>query len=75
MKLDLDNILYIMMYMVFLLSVIGSIAYFCKKIYCKLKYILIKNIFLNRFIYSKELIPNQYVSFIKYDIWRYSSLF
>lgn len=76
MKLDLDNMLYILIYMTFLLSVIGCLAYFFKKrISHQIEFILIKNIFLNRYKYSEKLEPKQYFSFFKYDIWRYCSLF
>ena len=76
MKLDLDNMFYILIYMTFLLSIVGCLAYFYKKrISHRIEFILIKNIFLNRFKYSEELEPKQYFSFIKYDIWRYCSLF
>lgn len=76
MKLDLDNVFYILIYMTLLLSVIGCLAYFYKKrLSHEIEYILIKNIFLNRFKYSEELEPKQYFSFQKYSIWRYSTLY
>ncbi|MRN24373.1 hypothetical protein EAI30_07065 [Romboutsia ilealis] len=76
MKLDLDNIFYILIYMTFLLSIIGCLSYFCKKsLSHQIEYFLIKNIFLNRFRYSEMLEPRQYFSFQKYYIWRYCSLF
>lgn len=76
MKLDLDSMIYILIYMTFVLSVIGCLAYFCKRrISHKIEYILIKNIFLNRFKYSEILEPKQYFGFQKYDVWRYCSLF
>ena len=31
MKLDLENMLYILIYMTFFLSIIGCLAYFCKR--------------------------------------------
>ncbi|CEH33974.1 Prokaryotic membrane lipoprotein lipid attachment site profile [Romboutsia lituseburensis] len=76
MKLDVDSIWYILIYMTFLISIIGCLACFCKKsISHQIEYILIKNIFLNRFKYSEILEPRQYFSFQKYDVWRYCSLF
>lgn len=76
MKLDLENMLYILIYMTFFLSIIGCLAYFCKKrISHQIEFILIKNLFLNRFKYSEELEPKKYFSYQKYDIWRYCSLF
>jgi len=76
MKLDLENMLYILIYMTFFLSIISCIAYFCKKrISHKIEYILIKNISLDMFKYSEKLEPKEYFSYQKYDIWRYCSLF
>jgi hypothetical protein len=76
MKLDLNNILYILIYIAFLLSTIGCLVYFCeKRASYQIEYILTKNIFLNRFKYSEILELRQYFSFQKYDIWRYCSLF
>lgn len=76
MKLDLENILYILIYMTFLLSIVGCIAYFCEsRLVHQIEYVLIKNIFLNRFKYSEMRLPRQYFSYLKYDIWRFYSLF
>lgn len=76
MKLDLENMLYILIYMTFFLSIIGYLAYFCKKrISHQIEFTLIKNLFLNRFRYSEKLEPKEYFSYQKYDIWRYCSLF
>lgn len=76
MKLDLENMFYILIYMTFFLSVIGILTYFCKKrISHQIEFILIKNLFLNRFEYSEKLEPKEYFSYQKYDIWRYCSLF
>ena len=56
MKLDLENMLYILIYMTFFLSIISCIAYFCKKrISHQIEYILIKNISLDMFKYSEKL--------------------
>lgn len=76
MKLDINSTLYILIYITLLLSIIGCLTYFYKEIlYHKIKYIFIKNIFLNRFEYLERLLPKQYFVFQKYDIWRYCSLF
>lgn len=76
MRLDMDNLLYILIYMTLLVSILGCIIYFCKDLlYHKIKYVLIKNIFINRFTYSKKRLPKHYIVFQKYDIWRYYSIF
>ena len=76
MKLDLENMIYILIYMTFFLSVLGCLAFFCKKtISHQIEFILIKNLFLNRFKYSEKLEPKEFFSYQKYDIWRYCSLF
>lgn len=76
MKLDLENMLYILIYMTFFLSIIGCLAYFCKRrISHEIEFILIKKLFLNRFKYFEKLGPKEFFSYQKYDIWRYCSLF
>ena len=56
MKLDLENMLYILIYMTFFLSIIGCLAYFCRRrISHETEFILIKNLFLNRFKHSEKL--------------------
>lgn len=73
MKLD---ILRILTYIVFILSVAGYIAYVCKsKLVNQIEYVLIKNIFLNMFKYYEIIIQRQYFSYFKYNIWRFCSLF
>lgn len=73
MNIDIDKIIYILVYVTFLISVFGCLTYFCKGY--KIKYIIIKNRFLNRFKYSEKLEPKHYIVFQKYDIWRYRSLY
>ena len=64
MRLDMNNMLYILIYMTFLISIIGCVTYFCKELlYYKIKYILIKSVLLNRFEYSEKLIPKHYFVF------------
>ncbi|CZR98633.1 hypothetical protein C4097_19580 [Clostridioides difficile] len=76
MKLDMDSMIYILIYMTLLVSIIGSIIYFCKDLLNhRITYVLIRNIFVNRNTYSEERLPKQYIVFQKYDIWRYCSLF
>ena len=76
MKLNLESMLYILICMTFLLYIVGYIAYFCKsRLVHQIEYILIKNIFLNIFKYSNLRLPKQYFSYLKYNIWRYYSLF
>ena len=76
MRLDMDSMLYVLIYMTLLVSIIGSIFYFCKDLLNhKIKYVLIRDIFVNRITYSEERLPKQYIVFQKYDIWRYCSLF
>lgn len=76
MRLDMDSMLYVLIYMTLLVSIIGSIFYFCKDLLNhKIKYVLIRDIFVNRITYSEERLPKQYIVFQKYYIWRYCSLF
>lgn len=76
MRPDIDNIIYILIYLAFLISIIGSLVYFCKESLCsKINDTFIKTVFYNRLRYLYKLIPKQYFVFQKYDIWRYCSLF
>lgn len=76
MRLDYENILNIFLYMTFIISVVGYLAYIFKiKLSHQIEYILVKNIFLKRLKYSEMRQPKQYLSYLKYDIWRYCSLF
>lgn len=72
MKLDLENMLYILIYMTFFLSIIGCLAYFCRRrISHETEFILIKNLFLNRFKHSEKLEPKEFFNYKNYDIWRF----
>lgn len=43
MRLDMDSMLYVLIYMTLLVSIIGSIFYFCKDLLNhKIKYVLIR---------------------------------
>lgn len=75
MKLDLENIFQIIIYMAVLLTVVGCLVSLYRiRISHKIEYIL-KIISLNRIKYSKMRLPKEYFSYLKYDIWRYSTLF
>lgn len=55
MRLDMDSMLYVLIYMILLVFIIGSIFYFCKDfLNYKIKYVLIRDIFVNRIIYFEE---------------------
>ena len=76
MRLDYENILNIFLYMTFIISIVGYLTYIFKiKLSHQIEYILVKNIFLKRLKYSEMRQPKQYLSYLKYDIWRYCSLF
>ncbi|SHG38921.1 hypothetical protein SAMN04488530_101105 [Asaccharospora irregularis DSM 2635] len=74
MKLNLDNIIFILLYLAFFLSAVGCLVCFLKNKFSH-KIEFFKKIFLNLFRYSEIRHPKQYFSYLKYDIWRYCSLF
>lgn len=76
MRLDYENILNIFLYMTFIISIVGYLTYIFKiKLSHQIEYYISKNIFLKRLKYSEMRQPKQYLSYLKYDIWRYCSLF
>lgn len=73
---DIDNIFCILINVMFLVSVLGLLSYFYRRIKSyRTKYTSIKSIFLNRCAYSQRLIPKHYLVFQKFEVWRYCSLF
>lgn len=76
MRLNYENLLNIFLYITFIISAVSYLAYIFKtKLSHAIQYVLIKNLFLKRLKYSKMRQPKQYISYLKYDIWRYCSLF
>lgn len=71
MKADLISILHILLFLMFFIGIITYTVAAAKNSIKKFNYNIIKRIFTKSLDYSRLMKINDYISFEKYDIWRY----
>lgn len=71
MKADLISIIQIFLFLMFFIGIITYTVSAAKNFIRKFNYNIIKRIFTRSLDYSRLMIINDYISFEKYDIWRY----
>lgn len=75
MKFDLNNASQVFFIFTFFISLIYCITYSLKQIIKKYNFKLIKQIRSIHLMYSKKMTKVNYVSFEKYQIWRFCVIF
>lgn len=75
MKADLTNTLQILLMLMFVVGVITYTVTAAKNSLKRFNYPFIKRIFTRSLEYSRLMIIKNYISFEKYDIWRYCAHF
>ncbi|OOM15745.1 hypothetical protein [Clostridium saccharobutylicum] len=75
MKAELINIIQILFVLMFFIGVITYVITYFKSCIKKFEYKYIKKIYTKFLEYSRLMIIREYISFEKYDIWRYCEQF
>lgn len=75
MKIDTLSLFQMFMLITLTLGVIVYIAYFFKETKVGFKKKILKILCVQNYVYVEKLAPEHYFSYMKYDIWRYCSLF
>lgn len=71
MKLDFLNTLQIFFAVLFFMSIFWYVVNTVKSFILKLDYKIIRKLYTHALDYRRNLVIRDYISFEKYDIWRY----
>ncbi|CUU49471.1 hypothetical protein BCD96_003649 [Clostridium beijerinckii] len=71
MRAELMNTMHLFFVLVFLISIITCTITYLRKYRKKLNYNVVGRIYIKYLDYSRFMIINDYISYEKYDIWRY----
>ncbi len=71
MRAELMNTMHLFFILVFLISIITCTITYLRKYRKKINYNVVSNIYIKYLDYSRFMRINDYISYEKYDIWRY----
>lgn len=71
MKVELINTIQLFLILVFLIGIINYAITYFNKYRKKLNYSIVKRIYIKFLDYSRIMTITDYISYEKYDIWRY----
>lgn len=71
MKAELINTVQLFFILVFLIGIITYAITYLRKYRKKLNYNIVNRIYVKYLDYSRFMIINYYMSYEKYDVWRY----